>query len=147
MGAAENKLVVDRMNAVLEGGNLDDLDQLCTQDLVNHALKAGHPQGLEGTKKFLRGGGASAAGGRKDPGRSEWVKRWVVAEDDLVVEYGTREGNWPGGSFRGVEIPPGRYTRDVAFMYRFVDGRIAERWAIRDDFGMMIQLGAIATTQ
>jgi predicted ester cyclase len=28
-------------------------------------------------------------------------------------------------------------------MYRLVDGRIAERWAVRDDLGMMRQLGAI----
>ena len=70
-----------------------------------------------------------------------------MAEGDLIVEYGTREGNWPGGRFRGVEIPPGPYTRDVAFMYRFVDGRIAERWAVRDDLGMMIQLGAIGGTR
>jgi predicted ester cyclase len=27
-------------------------------------------------------------------------------------------------------------------MYRFEDGKIAERWAIRDDLGMLKQLGA-----
>jgi len=29
------------------------------------------------------------------------------------------------------------------FIYRLVDGRIAERWAVRDDLGMMRQLGAL----
>jgi hypothetical protein len=29
-------------------------------------------------------------------------------------------------------------------MYRLVEGRIAERWAVRDDLGMMIQLEALA---
>jgi hypothetical protein len=28
-------------------------------------------------------------------------------------------------------------------MYRLVDGRIAERWAVRDDLSMMLQLGAL----
>lgn len=144
MSATEHKAVIDRHNAILEGGNIDDLDELCLPDMVNHALKAGGPQDLEATKKFLRGGQSAAAGGRKDPGRSEWVQRWIVAEGDLLIEYGTRQGAWPGGSFRGVEIPAGPYTRDVAFMYRFVGGRIAERWAVRDDLGMMIQLGAIS---
>jgi ketosteroid isomerase-like protein len=142
MGIPENKAVVDRLNAVLEGGDLDELDELCTPDLVNHALVAGR-QSLEDTKAFLRGGAASSTGGRKDSHRSRWVERWVVAEGDLVVEYGTREGSWPGGRFRGVEIAPGPFTREVAFMYRFVGGRIAERWAVRDDLGMMLQLGAI----
>jgi predicted ester cyclase len=27
--------------------------------------------------------------------------------------------------------------------YRFAEGRIAERWAIRDDLGMLRQLGAL----
>jgi hypothetical protein len=27
--------------------------------------------------------------------------------------------------------------------YRFADGRIAERWPIRDDLGMLRQLGAL----
>jgi predicted ester cyclase len=66
----------------------------------------------------------------------------VVAEGDHVVQYGIREGYWPGGSFRGVQIPAGDYTREVAFMYRLEGGRIAERWAVRDDLGMMQQLGA-----
>lgn len=29
-------------------------------------------------------------------------------------------------------------------MYRLAGGRIAERWAVRDDLGMMLQLGAHA---
>jgi len=144
MGAPDNKAVIDRMNAVLEGGDINELDEICTPDLVNHALVPRlREKGLAGTKEFLTRGSASTSGGRKDPGKSVWLKRWVIEDGDLVVEYGTREGSWPGGTFRGVEVPPGPYTRDVAFMYRFVDGRIAERWAVRDDLGMMIQLGAI----
>ena len=46
----------------------------------------------------------------------------------------------PGGGFRGYEIPAGAYTYDVAFMYRFEHGRIAERWAVRDDLSMIQQL-------
>jgi predicted ester cyclase len=30
---------------------------------------------------------------------------------------------------------------DVAFMYRFQQGRIAARWAVRDDLAMIQQLG------
>ena len=33
--------------------------------------------------------------------------------------------------------------RDFMPAYRFVDGKIAERWAIRDDLGMLRQRGAL----
>jgi hypothetical protein len=46
-------------------------------------------------------------------------------------------------AFLGYETPAGSAVRDVAFAYRLVDGRIAERWAIRDDLTMLRQLGAL----
>ncbi|MEU4292751.1 ester cyclase [Kribbella sp. NPDC026596] len=70
----------------------------------------------------------------------------VVAEGDYVVEFGVRAGNWPSGPFRGIDVPGGPYERGAAFMYRILDGRLAERWAIRDDLGLMLQLGAITST-
>ena len=65
----------------------------------------------------------------------------TIAEADYVVQFGRRTGTWPGGHFRGAEIPAGDYAYDVAFMYRLQDGRIAERWAVRDDLAMIQQLG------
>lgn len=61
----------------------------------------------------------------------------------MVVQFGTRELTWPGGPFLGFETPPGTAPRDVAFAYRLVNGQIAERWAIRDDLSMLVQLGAL----
>jgi predicted ester cyclase len=104
--------------------------------MVNHALAPGRPAGLEGTREFL------ATRGRRGWNTDRWQQVVVVADGDYVVQYGIREGRWPGGSFRGVEIPAGNYTREVAFMYRLEDGRIAERWAVRDDLGWMQHLGA-----
>ena len=39
-------------------------------------------------------------------------------------------------------MPEGPYTREVVFTYRLAGGRIAERWAVRNDLRMMRQLGA-----
>ena len=139
MGYEENKRVVERLNSLLASDDLSGLDQLCTPDMVNHALAPGRPVGIAGTREFLSSAGRNWGG--------NWTELVAVAEDDFVVQFGARDGLWPGGTFRGFDIPSGPYSRDVAFMYRLVDGRIAERWAVRDDLGMLIQLGAIKPTE
>ena len=137
MTAAANRDVVERFDALINTQDLDQLDLLCTPGMVNHALAPGRPAGLAGTREFL-----------STQGRRRWVSdRWERlgggAAGEHVVQYGVRAGRWPGWEFRGVAIPAGDYTRDVAFMYRLEQGRIAERWAVRDDLGMMQQLGAV----
>ena len=140
MDVEHNKAVVAQFDELgNHGGDLSILDTICTPDMVNHALAAHMPKGLEGTKEFLRRAQRDVRGGR-------WVTSIIVAADDMVVQFGSRELTWPGGMFMGFEAPAGTATRDVAFAYRFVDGRIAERWAIRDDLSMLVQLGALHRT-
>jgi hypothetical protein len=59
------------------------------------------------------------------------VKPFIVAEDDMMVQFGTRELIWPGGAFSASRHRgDGNPRRGPP--YRLVEGRIAERWAIRD---------------
>lgn len=139
MSTEENKRVVERFDELLNTQELSQLDELCTPDMVNHTLVPGRPAGLEGTREFLR------TAGREQRKADRWQSATVVAEGDFVVQFGVRAGRWPGGSFRGIDVPPGDYARDFTVMYRLVGGRIAERWAVRDDLGMMLQLGALNT--
>ncbi|GAA3091504.1 ketosteroid isomerase-like protein [Kribbella aluminosa] len=136
MEIERHKAVVREFDDLGNGsGDLDRLDVLCTPDMVNHALAPGMPAGLDGTRQFLRRA-------RRDVHPARWIESAVVAEGELVVQFGSREVYWPGGSFRGFELSAGVVSRDVAFAYRFRDGRISERWAIRDDLAMVHQLGA-----
>jgi predicted ester cyclase len=137
MSPEHNKAVVAKFDALgNEGGDIAILDEICTPDMVNHALAAHMPPGLEGTREFLRRS-------RRDLHGARWVTSIIVATDDMVVQFGSRTLTWPGGKLLGYEAPAGTATRDVAFAYRLVDGRIAERWAIRDDLSMLVQLGAL----
>ena len=100
--------------------------------------------------------GAGPATGRRRDKESSW-RRWpgasfgdqsgirltVVAEGPYVVQFGKRGGHWRGGQFLGVDAPAGPYSRIFMAASRFMDGKIAERWAIRDDLGMLRQLGAL----
>jgi hypothetical protein len=133
----ENKAVVREFDDLGNGvGDLDRVDSLCTTDIVNHALAPHMPAGIEGTRLFFQSA-------RRDIHPARWLETFIVAEGDFVVQFGRRELEWPGGSFRGFEVPAGTCARDVAFAYRLAQGRIAERWAIRDDLTMLMQLGAL----
>jgi predicted ester cyclase len=136
MSIETNKAIVERFDAILNTGDVAQLDELCTSDMVNHSLAANRPPGLEGTRQFLAGEGRRFQS-------TLWRDLAVVAEDDLVVQFGVREGRWTGGTFQGFDVPAGAYLRDTAFMYRLVDGRIVERWAANDHLAMLLQLGAI----
>jgi ketosteroid isomerase-like protein len=131
-----NRSVVERFDAMLNTGDLTELDELCSPDMVNHALAPTRPKGLEGTREWLSTEGKKFLSFR-------WQDLTVVAEDDLVVQFGVRGGTWPGAPFRGFDVPAGSYARDTAFMYRLADGRIVERWAVNDHLAMLLQLGAI----
>lgn len=134
-----NKQVVARFDALFGSEDLSPLDELCTPDMVNHALAPTRPAGLEGTRQFLQNAGKSFLS-------DQWDQLVVIADGDYVVQFGIRGGRWAGGPFLGVEAPAGDYSREVAFVYRLVDGRIAERWAVRDDLTMLRQLGALTTS-
>ena len=68
----------------------------------------------------------------------------MVGEGDLVVQFGVRGGDWPGGQLPWVRSPrrPLRVC-DTAFAYRVKDDRVVERWAVNDHLAMLLQLGAI----
>lgn len=143
MDTVGNKTIVERFDALLHTREFDQLDELCSHDMVNHALSPNRPAGLEGTRQWLETEGRNFQS-------FEWTDLHVVAEGDLVVQFGTRAHDWPGGRFRGFDVPPGRCERGTAFMYRLSNSRIVERWAVNDLLAMLLQLGAIpdpATTK
>lgn len=137
MSTETNKALVERFDAILNTGDLGRLDELCSPDMVNHSLAPSRAPGLEGTRQWL------ATEGRKFESFL-WRERFVVAEGDLVVHFGVRGGQWPGGTFLGFDVPAGPYRRDTAFMYRIAGDRIAERWAVNDHLAMFLQLGVIS---
>ncbi len=104
---------------------------------LNHSVAPNRSVGLAGTREFL----TEAAHRFGDAG---WSSLRVIADGDFVVQHGVRGGSWRGGAMFGYDAQPGEYSHEVAFIYRLADGRIAERWAVRDDLTMLRQLGAIS---
>jgi predicted ester cyclase len=137
MSTRRHKEILERFDVLLGSDDLAELDELCAPDMINHALAADRPQGLAGTREFLE------TTARRSFTDQRWDELTVVAEGPYVVQFGKRGGTWSGGRFMGIEAAPGPYSRDFMAAYRFADGRIAERWAIRDDLGMLRQLRAL----
>ena len=137
MTVERNRELIRHFDEAVATGDVDALDDLCTQDMVNHALAPDRPRGLDGTRQFVR----TAMPSFQADGWSDSV---MVAEGHYVVQFGIRAGTWRGGPFLGFEVNQGPYSRHVAFCYRIQEGKIVERWAMRDDLTMLRQLGALA---
>lgn len=129
-----HKQTVRRYPLAVAAGELDVLDELCTDDVVNHA-PLGEPRGLEALKAY-------------EAPVHEAFPDFEVSFDDLVAEgnrvamrlthRATHEGELMGVAPTGREIT----FQNVVFN-RLVEGRIAERWVQPDLFGIMSQLGII----
>jgi predicted ester cyclase len=136
MTITENLAIVDRFDKLITTAHMDELEKLCTSDMRNHALAPDRPQGLDGTREFL-------AGSARQFGDTGWSERQVIADGEFVVHHGKRGGTWQGGSLFGFDLRPGPYSREVVFIYRLQNGRITDRWAVRDDLTMLRQLGGL----
>jgi predicted ester cyclase len=134
----ENKALIRRYFEEIFGkGNLDLVDEMCSPDIVNHAAVPERRHGVEGLKAVIGFSRAAQPDQR-------WTSQRMVAEGDLVVVYGVREGTWQAKGFRGVPTPTDkRVAVELVHIFRIADGKIVEHWAVRDDLGMMQQLGVI----
>jgi predicted ester cyclase len=126
---AANKAVVQRLvNEVLNGGNLDLIDDLYTPDQAQAArdwitpFRASFPDVHMDTVELL-------------------------AEDNIVIGRftctATHTGTWLG------HPPTGRRFTAINEVnrYRIRDGRIAESWTLEDNLERLVQLGLLPTQQ
>jgi steroid delta-isomerase-like uncharacterized protein len=136
MTAEYNKQLVRRtFDELMSRGNLAVVDELIAPDFINHEAPPEAPRGPAGMR-----------------GMATWLRtafpdlhvevEELIAEDDTVVARtmmtGTHRGDYLG-------IPPtGRqFAQKQIHIVRFVDGKAIEHRAVRDDLGMMQQLGLI----
>jgi hypothetical protein len=104
---APGRLVVNLViNGVLvvETGDVPGLGSVCHPDIITHSLSASMPQGIEGTRRFV-------ASRKATGGVGQWDDVASVAEGEYVVRFRTRGFTWPGGPFRGFDVPKGVFRR------------------------------------
>lgn len=133
--AASAKDICIRINQeVFQEGRTELLDELVTDDFVNHAAPPDAQHGrdaLAGTVKWIR----SAFSG------AEYEIHQAIAEGDHVALHVTMRAQHTGELFG--RPPTGRRVEmDQMHLFRVAGGRVAEHWAVRDDAGLMRQLAS-----
>ena len=137
MSAEANRALIQRFyDEGWNANNLDVYDELVTEDFVDHQAMPGLPPGREGFKML------------NVMFRSAFPDVWVNVDEHRRRR---RQGRLPLDVRReptratSSAFPPTGNEVEVTatVWYRVEDGRLAEGWINRDDFGMMRQLGVI----
>ena len=131
---AENKALFRRTyEELLNRGNLDVADELVAPEFINHEAPPGKdrgPESMRGLATMLR---------TAFPDLRFEIEE-LVAEGDTVAGRLTMSGTHEGPL---MSTPPtGRSVRQEHMHFvRFEGGKAVEHWGVRDDLGMVRQLG------
>ena len=133
---AENKAQFRRAyEELLNGGNLEVAEDLVAPEFLNHEAPPGRdrgPESMRGLATMLR---------TAFPDLHFTIEE-LVAEGDTVAGRLTMSGTHRG-PLMGMP-PTGRSVRqDHMHFVRFQNGKAIEYWGVRDEMGMMQQLGVI----
>ncbi len=137
MSAEENKAVILRLvDEVYNDNNLDILDELVAQDIINHSAVPEHQHGIEGFRHVNRWVRAAFSD-------AHYTIDDIIAEGDMVACRITFDGT-NDGEFRGSPPTGKRISFDHVHWHRLAEGKLVERWAVRDDLGAAQQLGLLS---
>ncbi len=135
MSTEDNKALARRMyNEVINGGNLDLIDELVAEDFIEHEEQPGLPTtGPAAPRAFFE----MFKAGFPD---MQMTVDELIAEGDLVVGRATVTGTH-NGEFMGIP-PTGKSFKVRAIdIVRVRDGKFVEHWGVTDEAAMMQQLG------
>jgi predicted ester cyclase len=132
----ENKTLFRRTyEELLNQGNLEVAEDLVSPDFINHEARPGRdrgPESMRGLATMLRTAFSDL----------HLAIEELVSEGDIVAGRLTMSGTHEG-PLMGTP-PTGRSVRqDHMHFVRFRDSKTVEHWGVRDDLGMMQQLGVM----
>jgi steroid delta-isomerase-like uncharacterized protein len=127
-------LVVRYVNEVLNRGNFDLLDEICSPDYKRYLSPLSNPLTLGEQRQRL-----SAI--RSAFPTWELSVEEIVCENDLVAFRAVIQGNHRG-TFLGLPATGKSFSTSALDMVRIENGRFVEHWGGPDLFALAQQLGA-----
>jgi C-1 hydroxylase len=132
MSLEENKALIRKMiEAVINRQNLDLLDDLASPDYVDHT----HQLSLESVKRFMN------MIFEAFPDWHETIED-IIAEGDKVWVRTEGTGTHTG-EYRGLAPTNKKITGTGVNIYRIVNGKFVEGWAVENWMDFLMQFGVI----
>ena len=132
----ENKALIRRYwEEFFNKRNLTLADELAAPDFVNHAMPPGTPHGPEAFRRLMSMLNAAFQD-------HHITVDDMIAGEGKVVSRVTFSGTHTG-EYKGIPATGKRFTQEHIHIHRIAGGKIAEHWVIRDDLGLMQQLGVV----
>jgi steroid delta-isomerase-like uncharacterized protein len=136
----EMKAVYTRfVEEVINGGNVDIVEDLFAPDYVDHTAPPGAPPGLDAVRMIptiFRGG---------FPDVNFKIEK-LVGDGDVVASHVTGHGTHTG-QFLAFPASGNEATWRSLGFFRVRDGKIVEHWGLPDMLGLLIQIGVIPPPQ
>jgi predicted ester cyclase len=135
--ATLRSVVESMMTRLLAGGETELAEALVHPDFVNNEAdpeRRNGPSGAAATSEWLR----------SCFGKLRYDIHRVFVDGDMAAAYVTMHGTHEGGLPPGVPATHKPFAVKHVHLFRFADdGRVVEHSAVRDDLGMVMQLGLL----
>jgi steroid delta-isomerase-like uncharacterized protein len=133
---AEGVELIQRFyDEVIGQGNVQSIDELVTEDVVDHEPFPGQADGIEGVRQFAETMKEAFSDVRATLGPT-------LESGDLASAHVTLTGRHTG-EFMGVPASDKQFEIESIDMIRIEDGKCAEHWGVTDNMALMQQIGAI----
>lgn len=118
----------------INSGEFNVVDEVVTDDFVDHGSPFPLAPGPAGYRTIL--------GFVHDVLRISYVIDDLFATEERVVVRATATGAGVD-AIHGDGAAGSTYSMQTVHIYRITDGKLAEHWGVRDEYGARIQLGTI----